>query len=189
MWKLVHLNTCTSNHLYIWTCVHLNTCTSEHLYVWTLVHLNTCTSKHEYIWTLVHLNTCTSEHLYTWALVHHNNCASKHFTSEHVYIWTFVRLNTCTSEHFCRELANENNQLVETKTYLIHTWSAKAIKGTVVNRALASLPGGALNITPTVPLNTLLEVWNAFGSSILRINCLKYLLRHERVLLEMDAFS
>ena len=36
--------------------------------------------------------------------------------------------------------------------YLIHTWSDKVFKGTVVNRALPSLHGGSLKIIITVPL-------------------------------------
>ena len=35
--------------------------------------------------------------------------------------------------------------------YLINTWSEKAFKGTVVNRALPSVDGGSLKITLTVP--------------------------------------
>ena len=36
--------------------------------------------------------------------------------------------------------------------YLVYSLSDKAFKGTVVNRALLSLPGGLLEIKPTVPL-------------------------------------
>ena len=36
--------------------------------------------------------------------------------------------------------------------YLIHVWSDKAFKGTVVNRTLPSLYGGSLEITLTAPL-------------------------------------
>ena len=35
--------------------------------------------------------------------------------------------------------------------YLTHNWAERAFKGTVVNRALASLHGGSLEITLTVP--------------------------------------
>ena len=36
--------------------------------------------------------------------------------------------------------------------FLIHTWSDKGIKGTVVNRAMPSMHRGSLEITLTVPL-------------------------------------
>ena len=39
------------------------------------------------------------------------------------------------------------------QAYLLHTWSDKAFKCTVVNRTLSSLPGGSLEITLTVPLS------------------------------------
>ena len=42
----------------------------------------------------------------------------------------------------------------------------KAFKGTVVNRALSSLRGGSLEITLTVPLNSVLVVINKNGTSI-----------------------
>ena len=45
--------------------------------------------------------------------------------------------------------------------YLIHTWSDKAFKGTVVNQTLSSLPGGSLEITLTcysVPLSWTLNL-------------------------------
>ena len=35
---------------------------------------------------------------------------------------------------------------------LIHTWSDKALKGTVVDWALPSLHGGSLQFTRTIPL-------------------------------------
>ena len=41
--------------------------------------------------------------------------------------------------------------------YVIHTWSDKAFKGTVVNQALTSLHTGSLEITFTVPLTKLLK--------------------------------
>ena len=48
------------------------------------------------------------------------------------------------------------NSLKEQKDwYLIHTWSDKAFKGTIVNQTLSSLHGGSLEITLTcysVPL-------------------------------------
>ena len=53
--------------------------------------------------------------------------------------------------------ANENISLNKQKDgYLIHTWSVKAFKGTVVNQALPSLHGGSLEITLTVPVKN----WN-----------------------------
>ena len=41
--------------------------------------------------------------------------------------------------------------------YIIYTWSDKAFMGTVVNRALPSFQRGSLEITLTVPYNTLLS--------------------------------
>ena len=41
--------------------------------------------------------------------------------------------------------------------YLIHSWSDKAFRCTVVNRALTSLHEGSLEITLTVPLKELQE--------------------------------
>ena len=50
---------------------------------------------------------------------------------------------------------NENKQFKQKKHwYLIHAWSDKAFKDTVVNRALWSLQGGFFEITLTVPLNS-----------------------------------
>ena len=49
--------------------------------------------------------------------------------------------------------------------YLIHTWSDKSFKGTVVNRVLPSLDGGLLEITLTV-----LSTQNIFGKQ-----CLMYI--------------
>ena len=43
-------------------------------------------------------------------------------------------------------------------SYLIHTWSVKAFKGTVVNQALPSLHGGSLEIILTVPVKIELEI-------------------------------
>ena len=40
----------------------------------------------------------------------------------------------------------------QTHGHLIHTWSDKVVKGTIVNWALTSLHEGALEITLTVPL-------------------------------------
>ena len=57
----------------------------------------------------------------------------------------------CAS-HFLRETAIENKQKPK-HGYLIHTWSDKAFKGTVVNQALPSWHGGSLKIPLTVPLS------------------------------------
>ena len=47
----------------------------------------------------------------------------------------------------------ENEQIKKEKQwYLIHTWSDKAFKDIVVNRALPNLHGWSLEITHTVPL-------------------------------------
>ena len=56
-------------------------------------------------------------------------------------------------------LRRENKQK---HRYLVHTWSDKALKYTVVNRTLPSLHGGLLEITLTVPLiyrDNLAEAW------------------------------
>ena len=49
-----------------------------------------------------------------------------------------------------------SNQFSKLYTLIhIHTWSDKAFKGTVVNRALPSLSGVSLEITLTIPLRKL----------------------------------
>ena len=60
----------------------------------------------------------------------------------------------CVS-HFYREPFNEKkNSLNKHKHgYLIHTWSIKAFKGTVVIRALRSFHEGSIKVMPRVPLN------------------------------------
>ena len=64
----------------------------------------------------------------------------------------------CEFHHFFLKQRNaqftaiEDTQFKETKKVsLIHTWSDKAFHGTVVNRALPSLPGGLFEITLTAP--------------------------------------
>ena len=52
----------------------------------------------------------------------------------------------------------ENNQFSRLKHwYIIHTWSDKALKGTVVNQTLPSSHGRACEITHTVPLALLFK--------------------------------
>ena len=64
--------------------------------------------------------------------------------------FSIISLLKCAS-HFFKETTNENS--LNTKHgYLIHTWSDKAFKGTIVNQALSSLNWGSLKITLTVPL-------------------------------------
>ena len=70
-------------------------------------------------------------------------------------MFSIASINKKYASHFRREPANENKQFKELKKheYLVHTWSDKALKGTVVNRALAFLHGDSLEITLTVPLS------------------------------------
>ncbi len=66
--------------------------------------------------------------------------------------------------------------------YLIHTWSDKAFKGTVVNSALSTLNGGLFQITLTVPLidydfklDTLLKAWQYINNcSLVTINSYEF---------------
>ena len=59
----------------------------------------------------------------------------------------------------CKEIGIGNPELNKNSFqnykhwYLIHTWSDKAFKSTVVNRALPSFHGGSLEKTFTVTLN------------------------------------
>ena len=67
---------------------------------------------------------------------------------KYLFLWfsLLVLINKKCASHFRREIANENKYL-----YLIHTWSDKALKGTVVNRALQSLHEGWVDIKYTAP--------------------------------------
>ena len=57
------------------------------------------------------------------------------------------------ASHFVEKSEMKMNSLKMNKhECLIQTWSGKAFKGPVVNRALPSLDGGSLEITLTVPL-------------------------------------
>ena len=63
---------------------------------------------------------------------------------------TLIRLKMC---HYCKETAYEIKIFKKKQKhwYLIHTWSDKAFKGTVLNRTLPSLHGGSLEIMFTFP--------------------------------------
>jgi len=62
--------------------------------------------------------------------------------------------NPENNPNFRREPTNEINSLKKQKYwYLIHTWSEKAVKGTVVNQTLPSLHGHLFEIMPTLPLS------------------------------------
>ena len=66
--------------------------------------------------------------------------------------------NKKSASHFCRETAKENKHFKGTKTCkLIQTRTDKAIKGSVVNRALSSLHRGSLDIPHTVPIKQKLK--------------------------------
>ena len=91
-----------------------------------------------------------------------------------VYFCEFLDLNKKCASHFCWETANENKHFKKHKNRnLIHTWSDKAFKDTVLNRVFPSVHGGSLRITLTVPLSTYLidykgiirELQNSFESS------------------------
>ena len=81
------------------------------------------------------------------------------FLTQCLFLWVslcsiVVLINKECASHFRREPTNEINSLKKQKHwYLIHTWSEKAVKGTVVNLTLPSLHGGSFEITPTVPLS------------------------------------
>ena len=78
------------------------------------------------------------------------------FCARNVFISASFSIGSC--KQALRKLhsqRNENKQFKQKKHwYLIHAWSDKAFKATVVNRALSSLQGGFFEITLTVPLNS-----------------------------------
>jgi len=68
--------------------------------------------------------------------------------SKNVFFLYVFPIKKCAS-NFHRETVK---QFRETKHwYLIHSWSDKAFKDTVVNQVLPSLHGGPIEITLTVP--------------------------------------
>ena len=62
-------------------------------------------------------------------------------------IYPLLLLGKKCANHFCRESEKENKHFKETKLWpKIHTWSDKAFKDTIVNRASPSLHEGSLEI-------------------------------------------
>ena len=73
--------------------------------------------------------------------------------------------------------------------YLIHTWSDKALKGTVVSRALPCLKWGSLEITLTVPLQSLYSLFtfplqSLYSPFTVPLSCLKVVSKYNHVLFD-----
>ena len=57
-----------------------------------------------------------------------------------------------------------DSKLTSEEKHLLRSWQYKGFKGTVVNRALPSLPIGSLEITLTVPLKGGVYEKNVMGN-------------------------
>ena len=87
-----------------------------------------------------------------------------------LFLWfhheLFLKGKKCAS-HFAKKPQLKINCFKKKQklAYSTHTWSDKALKGTILNRALISLPGRSIEITVTVPLMlTLLNIIKLFCS-------------------------